>query len=120
MSDDPMAPFDGRDFVEMPPMEMKDLLRFLSSMPPSESCCGASLLPCGHYLSFMRINGQTLFLGHHDGPDAAKVGDLATALIDVLDEIAVREHGGRSVDMRYLTRDLLMMGRDEPTPPIDG
>lgn len=112
-------PFEGADYVEMPPMELKDLLRFLDSMPPNETCAGASLLPCGHYLSFMRINGQTMFLGHHDAADAAAVGEATSTLVDLLDAIEVRVHGGRTVDMRHLTRDIMLLGRDDPAPPTD-
>jgi len=107
-------PLDG-DYVEMPPMELPELIRFLDAMPRNETCCGASLLPCGHYLSFIRVDGQTMFLGHHSAADAIAVGEAASALVDLLDAIYTREHGGVTVDIRALIRDVMLIGRDEPS-----
>lgn len=110
-----MSEFESKDFVEMPPMEFEDLLRYLAAMSVNESCCGASRLPCGHYLSFLRINGITTLLSHTNEADAIAIGTAASALIDAIDGALEREHGIKSVDVRHVMRDMLLIERDLPS-----
>ncbi len=110
-----MSEFEGQDFVEMPPMEFEDLLRYLAAMPVNESCCGASRLACGHYLSFLRINGITTLLSHTSEADAIAIGNAASALIDAIDGALERDHGIKSVDVRHVMRDMLLIERDLPS-----
>lgn len=107
-------PLDG-DYVEMPPMELPELIRFLNAMPPSETCAGASVLPCGHFLSFFRHAGQTMFIGHDDVDGANRIGAALAQLIDVLDDLHEQRTGHKVVDIRHLTWDIMLLGQDTPS-----
>lgn len=106
------------DAVDMPEMSLNELAQFLGSMSDDEAMTGASLMACGHWFVFLRLNGVTTILYDHcDEEQASRIGAAAGELLDVIGAVHTEQTGEPSIDTRHVLADLAHLMRNVDVPP---